>query len=169
MWRLSCMSETWGSDFDYFMKIYSLMTFDAFNGSLVEHCLVYVTGLKLVTYSCIQATRRAKSPKECAMVVTGLTGDRHQSDRCRPVKTFSGWPVTCARVTRYASVCCRVTLWPGDPGLTQLSIKGVIWCQRLWELNTFQLINHLCVVTVGGVFFYTKHVHYTLVWIWLWT
>jgi hypothetical protein len=66
------------------MKIYSLMPFDVFNGSLVEHCLVYVAGLELVTYSNIQGTRREKSPNKCALEVTGLTGDRHQSDRCRP-------------------------------------------------------------------------------------
>jgi hypothetical protein len=135
MWCLSCMSETWGSDLDYFIKILSLMPFDAFNGSLVEHCLVCVSRLKLVTYSRIQGIRRAKSPKECALAVTGLTSDRHRSDLRRPVRPLGGWPGTCARVTRYASVCCRVTrpLWPGDPGLTQLSRKRVIWRQRLWE------------------------------------
>jgi hypothetical protein len=67
-----------------FVKSYSLMPFDAFNGSLVEHCLVYVAGLKLVTYPHIQGTRRAKSPNKCALEDTGLTGDRHRSDRCRP-------------------------------------------------------------------------------------
>jgi hypothetical protein len=56
------------------MKIYSLVPFDAFNDSLVEHCLVHVAGLRLVTYSHIQGTRREKSPKNCALVVTGLTG-----------------------------------------------------------------------------------------------
>jgi hypothetical protein len=111
------------------------MPFDAFNGSLVELCLVHVARLKLVTYSHIQGTRRAKSPKECALAVTSLTGDGHRSNRCRPSEAVGGWPGTCARVTRYASVCCRVTrpLWPGDPGLTQLSRKRVIWRQRLWE------------------------------------
>jgi hypothetical protein len=92
------------------------MPFDAFNGSLVEHCLVYVAKLKLVTYSHNQGTRRTKSSKECALAVTGLTGDRHRYDRCRPSEAVG-------RVTQYASVCCRVTrpLWPGDPGMTQLS------------------------------------------------
>jgi hypothetical protein len=66
-----------------FMKIYSLMPFDAFNGSLVEHCLIHVARLKLVTYSRIQGTRRAKSPKECALVVIGLTG-------AGPVKLLAG-------------------------------------------------------------------------------
>jgi hypothetical protein len=74
------------------MKIYSLMPFNAFNGSLVEYCLIYISGLKLVTYSRIQGTRRAKSPKECALAVTGLTGDRHRSDRCRPSEAVR--PVT---------------------------------------------------------------------------
>jgi hypothetical protein len=68
------MNGTCGSDFDYFMKIYSLMPFDAFNGSLVEHFLVYGAGFKFVTYSHIQGTRREKSPRNCALVVTGLTG-----------------------------------------------------------------------------------------------
>jgi hypothetical protein len=45
------------------MKIYSLMPFDAFNGSQVEYFPIHVAGLKLVTYSRIQGTRRAKSPK----------------------------------------------------------------------------------------------------------
>jgi hypothetical protein len=44
------------------------MPFDAFNVSLVEHCLDYDAGLELVTYSHIQGTRRAKSPKKCALV-----------------------------------------------------------------------------------------------------
>jgi hypothetical protein len=60
------------------------MPLDAFNGSLVEHCLIHVVVLKLITYSRIQGTRRAKSPKDCALAVTGLTGDRHRSDRCWP-------------------------------------------------------------------------------------
>jgi hypothetical protein len=68
------------------MKIYSLMPFDAFNGSLVDYCLVHVAGLKLVTYSHIQGTRRAKSPKECALAVTGLTG-------AGPVRLLAGEPV----------------------------------------------------------------------------
>jgi hypothetical protein len=75
------------------------MPFNAFSGSLVEHCLVYVAGLKLVICPHIQGTRREKSPKECALAVTGLTGDRHRSDRCRPSEAV-GW------VTRH--------LWPGD-------------------------------------------------------
>jgi hypothetical protein len=47
------------------------------------------------------------------LVVTGLTGVNAAS-------AFGGWPGTCARVTRYISVCCRVTrlLWSGDPELT---------------------------------------------------
>jgi hypothetical protein len=56
------------------MRIYSLMPFDAFDGSLVEHCPVHVAGFKLVTYSRIQGIRRAKPPKRCELVVTGLTG-----------------------------------------------------------------------------------------------
>jgi hypothetical protein len=69
------------------MKIYSLIPFDAFNVALVEHCLDYVAGLELVTYSHIQGTRREKSPNKCALAVTGLTGDTHRSDRCRPNET----------------------------------------------------------------------------------
>jgi homoserine acetyltransferase len=66
------------------------MPFDVFNGSLLDDCLVYVAGLELVTYSHIQGTRRAKSPNNCALVVTSLTGDRHRSDRCRPSEVV-GW------------------------------------------------------------------------------
>jgi hypothetical protein len=135
MWHSSCMSETWGSDFDYFMKIYSLMPFDAFNSSLVEHCLIYVAGLELVTHSHIQGTRRAKSPNTCALEVTDLIGDKHQFDQCHPARLLGGWPSTSARVTRYTSVCCRVTrpLWTGDPRVNHFSWKMVIWRQRLWE------------------------------------
>jgi hypothetical protein len=43
------------------MKFYSLMPFDAINGSLVEQCLVHVAGFKLVTYSRIQGTRKEKN------------------------------------------------------------------------------------------------------------
>jgi hypothetical protein len=56
------------------MKIYSLMPFDAFNGSLVEYCPIHVEGFKLVTHSRIQGKRKEKSPKRCELVVTGLTG-----------------------------------------------------------------------------------------------
>jgi hypothetical protein len=45
------------------------------------------------------------------LVVTGLTGDMHRSDRCRPQWSW----------------------WPGDPGLTQLLRRWVIWRRRLWE------------------------------------
>jgi hypothetical protein len=68
------------------MKIYSLMPFDAFNGSLVEYCPIHVAGFKIVTHSRIQGKRKEKSPKRCELVVTGLTGDRHRSDRCKPSK-----------------------------------------------------------------------------------
>jgi hypothetical protein len=154
MWCLSCMSETWGSDFDYFMKIYSLMPFDAFNGSLVEHCLIYVSGLKLVTYSCIQGTRRAKSPKECALVVTGLTGDRHRSDRCRSSETT--WMGDSALVPGWLGMPLYAAGWPNPydqvtrewPNFQEKGWFGVKGNERL---NTFQLINHLCVVTKFGM------------------
>jgi hypothetical protein len=68
------------------MKIYSLMPFDAFNGSLVEQGLILVAGFKLVIHSLIQEKAKEKSPKWCQLVVTGLTGDRHQSDRCHRSK-----------------------------------------------------------------------------------
>jgi hypothetical protein len=45
------------------MKIYSLMPFDAFNGSLVEQCLIHVVGFKVVTHSLIQGKGKEKSPK----------------------------------------------------------------------------------------------------------
>jgi hypothetical protein len=46
------------------MKIYSLMPFDAFNGSLVEYFPIHVAGFKLVTHPRIQGKRKAKSPEE---------------------------------------------------------------------------------------------------------
>jgi hypothetical protein len=46
------------------MKIYYLMPFDAFNGSLVEYCPIHVAGFKLVTHSRIQGKRKKKSPKK---------------------------------------------------------------------------------------------------------
>jgi hypothetical protein len=154
MWRLSCMSEIWGSDFDYFVKIYSLMPFDAFNGSLVEHCVVYVVGLKLVTCPHIQGTRRVKSPKECALAVTGLTGDRHQSDRCRPSEAawvgdptpVPGWPDTPLCAAGWTDPYGRVTQeWPNLQEKGWFSVKGNE------RLDTFQLINHLCVVNKFGI------------------
>jgi hypothetical protein len=60
------------------------MPFDAFNGSLVEQCLIYVAGIKSMTHPLVQGKRKAKSPKMRKLVVTGLTGDMHRSDRCRP-------------------------------------------------------------------------------------
>jgi hypothetical protein len=44
-------------------------------------------GFKLVTHSRIQGKRKEKSPKRCGLVVTGPTGDRHRSDRCKPSKS----------------------------------------------------------------------------------
>jgi hypothetical protein len=79
------------------------MSFDAFNGSLVEHCLVYIAGLELLTYLHNQGTRRAKSLNECALAVTGLTGDRHPFDRCRPNEAVG-------RVTQHLCLGDRVHL-----------------------------------------------------------
>jgi hypothetical protein len=136
MWRFFCKSETWGSDFDYFVKFFSLMPFDAFNGSLVEQCPIHVAGFKLGTHPHIRGKRKAKSPKR--MWFGGHRSDRWQAP-VWPVSTqqihLGGWPDTNARVTQYASVCCGVTrlLWPGDPGLSKPSRRRVIWCRRLWE------------------------------------
>jgi hypothetical protein len=63
------------------MKIYSLMPFDALNGSLVEQGLILVAGFKLVIHSLIQEKGKEKSPKWSQLVVSGLTGERHRSDR----------------------------------------------------------------------------------------
>jgi hypothetical protein len=59
----------------------------------------------------------------------------HRSDRCQPREVVGRWPGTCAQVNRYASVCCRVTRhqWTGNPRLTQLWWKMVIWRWRSWE------------------------------------
>jgi hypothetical protein len=146
MWHLSCMSETWGSDFDYFMKIYSLTPFDAFNGSLLEHCLVHVAGLRLVTYSHIQGTRRAKSPKNCALVVTGLTG-------ADPVKLLAGDP---APVPGWPGSPLYAAGWPGPYGRVtrgwlNFREKGWFGVKGYERLNTFHLINYLCLVTKFGM------------------
>jgi hypothetical protein len=117
------------------------MPFDAFNGFLVKHCLVYVAGLKLVTCPHIQGTIRAKSPKECALAVTGPTGDRQRFDRCRPSEVVG-------RVTRH--LCpgnpVRLCVLQGDPtsmaewpGAT-FQEKRVIWSQRLWETQHISII-----------------------------
>jgi hypothetical protein len=72
------------------------MPFDAFDGSLVEQCLIHVAGFKLVIHSCIQGKGKEKSPKRRQLVVTGLTGDKHRSDRCQRSKCIAllqGGPV----------------------------------------------------------------------------
>jgi hypothetical protein len=76
------------------------MPLDVFNGSLVEHFLVYVVETNLVTHSHNQGIRRAESRNKCTLVVTGLIGDTHWSDRCRHSEADG-------RVTRH--------LCPGDP------------------------------------------------------
>jgi hypothetical protein len=91
------------------MKIYSVIPFNAFNGSLVEQGLILVAEFKLVIHSLIQGKGKEKSPKWCQLVVTGLTG----------VNTASAF-VWVAR-----HMC------PGDPGLSKPSIRMVIWRQRL--------------------------------------
>jgi hypothetical protein len=79
-----------------FMKIYSLMPFDAFNGSLVEQCLILGARFKLVIHSLIQGKGKEKSPKWCQLVVTGVTGDWHRSDQCQRNKCI--WVGDPARV-----------------------------------------------------------------------
>jgi hypothetical protein len=56
------------------MKIYFLMPFDAFNGSLVEQYLILVAGFKLVVHSLTQEKGKEKSPKKVSTC-------GHQSDR----------------------------------------------------------------------------------------
>jgi hypothetical protein len=154
MWRFSCKSETWGSDFDYFVKFHSLIPFNAFNGSLVEQCLIHVAGFKLVIHSHIQGEGKGKSPKRCELVVTGLAGDRHRSDRCQRSKCtwvgdpapVPGWPGTPLYATGWPDSYGRVTRsWPNFQGEGWFGIKGSM------RLNTFQLINHSCVVTKFGM------------------
>jgi hypothetical protein len=143
-------SETWGSDFDYFVKFYSLMPFDAFNGSLVEQCLILVAGFKLVIHSLIQGKGKEKSPKWCQLVVTGLTGDRHRSDRCQRSKCI--WVGDPARVPGWPSTPLYAAGWPDSHdrvtrGCPKPSRRRVIWRQRLWETQHISIINHSCVVT----------------------
>jgi hypothetical protein len=126
MWRSSRMSETWGSDFDHFMKIYSLMPFDAFNGSLVEQCLIHVAGFKLVIHSRIQGKGKEKSPKRCQSVVTGLTGDRHRSDRCQRSKWI--WVGGPTRVPGWLGTPLYAEGWPDFYGRVTRN-----WSKRLWE------------------------------------
>jgi hypothetical protein len=47
------------------MQKYSLLPFDTFNSSPVEHCLVSIEDLKLVMCSQSKGTRREKSQKMC--------------------------------------------------------------------------------------------------------
>jgi hypothetical protein len=144
MWSSSCMSKAWGGDFDYFfMKIYFLMPFDAFNGSLVEQYLILGCRTEISDTLTHSRKREGKITKMDQVVVTGLTGDRHRSDRCQRSKwNLGGWPGTSARVTRYASVCCRVTRHEcsGDPGLSKPSRRKVIWRQRLWEAKHMSIV-----------------------------
>jgi hypothetical protein len=136
------------------MKFYSLMPFDAFNGSLVEYCPVHVAGFKLVTHSRIQGKRKEKLPRRCELVVTGLTSDMHRSDRCKPRKStlvgdpapMTGWPRTPLYAAGWPDSYGRVTRgWSNFSWKWWFGVKG---CERL---NTFQLINHLCVVTKFGM------------------
>jgi hypothetical protein len=137
-----------------FLKIYSLMPFDAFNGSLVEQCLILVAGFKLVTHSLIQGKGKEKSPKWCQLVVTGLTGDRHRSDRCKRSKWIwvgdsalvPGWPGMPLHAARWLDSYDRVTR--GCPNPQEKGWFGVKGYERL---NTFQLIDYSCVVTKFGM------------------
>jgi hypothetical protein len=154
MSRLSCISETWGSDFDYFMKIYSLMPFNAFNGSLVEHCLVNDCSTWI---SNIFTHSRDKKGKITKGVCTG----GHRSDRWQaPI-----WPVS-AQWGCWAGDPAPVPGWPGMPlcavgwpntygrvtrEWTTFQEKGWFGIKGYERLNTFQLINYLCVVTKFGM------------------
>jgi hypothetical protein len=132
-----------------FMKFYLLMPFDAFNGSLVGQCLKLDCRTEISDSFTHSRKREGKITKMGQGVVTGLTGDMHRSDRCQCNQCNLGrWPGTGARVTRYASECCRVTRHecPGDPGLSKLSRRRVIWRQRLWGAKThviYQIIRVL--------------------------
>jgi hypothetical protein len=126
------------------------MPFDAFNGSLVEQCLIHVAGFKLVIHSRIQGKGKEKSPKRCQLVVTGLTGDRHRSHRCQRSKCI--WVGGPARVPEWPGTPLYAAGWPDFYGRVTRNWSnpqeerwfGVKGYERL---NTFQLINHSCVVT----------------------
>jgi hypothetical protein len=126
------------------------MPFDAFNGSLVEQCLIHVAGFKLVIHSRIQGKGKEKSPKRCQLVVTGLTGYRHRSDRCQRNKCIwvddlarvPGWPGTPLYAAGWPDFYGRVTRSSSNPQEERwFGVKGYE------RLNTFQLINHSWVVT----------------------
>jgi hypothetical protein len=57
-----------------FMKIYSLMPFDAFNGSLVEQCLILGCRTEISNTFTHSRKREGKITKMGQVVVTGLTG-----------------------------------------------------------------------------------------------
>jgi hypothetical protein len=137
-----------------FMKIYSLMPFDAFNGSLVEQCLILVVGFKLVIHSLIQGKGKEKSPKWCQLIVTGLTGDRHRPDRCQCSKCI--WVGDPARVPGWPGTPLYAAGWPGTSarvtrGCPNHQEEGWFGIEGYERLNTIQLTNLSCVVTKYGM------------------
>jgi hypothetical protein len=137
-----------------FMNIYSRMPFNAFNGSLIEQGLILVAGFKLVIHSLIQEKGKEKSPKWCQMVVTGLTGDRHRSDRCHRSKCI--WMGDPARVPGWPGTPLYAAGWPDSYDLVTRGCpnpqkEGWFGVEGYEKLNTFQLINHSCVVTKFGM------------------
>jgi hypothetical protein len=133
-----------------FMKIYFLMPFDAFNGSLVEQCLILVAGFKLVIHSLTQGKGKEKSPKRCQAVVTSLTGDRHRSDRCQCSQHI--WVGDLARVPGWPGAALCAAGWPDTSAQVTRGCpnhQGEVWfgVEGYERLSTCQLSNHSCVVT----------------------
>jgi hypothetical protein len=137
-----------------FMKIYFLMPFDAFNGSLVEQCLILDCRIQISDTFTHSRKRERKSPKWCQVVVTGLTGDRHRSDRCQRSKCnlvvdparVPGWPGTPLYAAGWPGTSARVTR--GCPNHQEEGWFGVEGYDRL---ITFQLTNQSCVATEFGM------------------
>jgi hypothetical protein len=129
----------------FFMKIYFLMPFDTFNGSLVEQYLILGCRSEISDTFTHSRKREGKITKMGQRVVTGLTGDRHRSDRCQRSQKLE-------RVTRHKCPGDPVRLWmlqgdpawvPGWPGVVQtLKMKGDMASKvmRSWTHDNYQII-----------------------------
>ena len=129
----------------HFHKNYSLIPFDAFNGSLVEHVSCDPQKIILELFEQGYSTRRAKSSKETwqgspiwPVTGTGLTG----AWRRVTWRLFAGWPSSSLYHDGWPSLRRRVT-WPE-------AVEKYFWWSSVngnEMLDTFKLINHLCVMT----------------------
>jgi hypothetical protein len=135
MWHISCTNETWGSHFDFGIKIYPLMPFDAFNGSLVEDCLISDFRLHIGDVFTQPRDKKGRITKR-------VSSGGHRSDRRQPFELgagdptpLPGWPGASLSADRWPDTYDRVTReWTVFHKKWWFGIEVLFVCAQLCKL-----------------------------------